>query len=262
MNQELLSHFLSDLPLGAMYYFDQLDSTNTWALKQPADKLPDRTLIVAGHQTHGRGRLNRTWHSDSEASLTFSLALKPSPSEWKNLLFLTPAAGLAVIQALEQQTGLTAQLKWPNDVLLNGKKTAGILSETVWNGESCQGAVIGIGINLAPAALPPEHDALFPATCIQNECSCPPERWELLKSVLICFFKLLPAIPQANFLSLWQEKLAFQGKRISVSQPDQPILEGVMEGLSASGDLQIRLDNGKTIEIMAGEINHLRPVMT
>lgn len=136
----------------------RVDSTQAVVFALAADGAPDRTVVVADSQSAGRGRRGRRWHDEPGASLLVSILLRPQlPAAQLPTLSLT--AGVAVAEALIHAAGLPARLKWPNDVLVNGRKLAGILLETRFGGESRLPAAtvaLGIGVNVAQRAFPPE----------------------------------------------------------------------------------------------------------
>lgn len=127
-------------------YLEEVDSTNLYA-KLNLENLADKTIIHAGCQTSGRGRLQRSWFDLGEGNLFLSFVLKPSNTFNEIYSNLTQYLSVVLCEVLEQY-GLKPQIKWPNDVLVNGKKIAGILSETVMQGNNFKGLVLGIGVNL------------------------------------------------------------------------------------------------------------------
>src|SRR5689334_13301269 len=167
MNQNELKRILSKLPLGDVKYFDSIGSTNTEALDWATSGAPDLSLVIADEQTAGRGRLDRKWFTPKDTALAFSLILHPSIEEKPYLTRMVGLTALAVVDAL-QTRGLIAQVKWPNDVLLNGNKVAGILVESVWSGEEVECVVLGIGINVLKEAVPSAELLQFPATSLEE----------------------------------------------------------------------------------------------
>src|SRR5512144_1769195 len=153
MNQNELKQALSKLPLGGIRYFDTIGSTNTEALAWATSGAKDLSLVIAEEQTAGRGRLDRKWYTPRGAALAFSLILRPTAEEKPFLTRTVGLAALAIADALRTR-GLVAQIKWPNDVLLDGCKVAGILVESVWSGEEVDCVVIGVGINVLKGAVP------------------------------------------------------------------------------------------------------------
>src|SRR5512138_3442617 len=125
MNQNQLRKVLSKLPLGDVRYFDSIGSTNNEALAWATSGAKDLSLVIADEQTAGRGRLDRKWFTPKGTALAFSLILRPAAEDQPFLMRIVGLAALAVADALRTR-GLAAQIKWPNDVLLEGRKVAGI----------------------------------------------------------------------------------------------------------------------------------------
>src|SRR5689334_723784 len=191
MNQTECKKALSKLPLGEVKYFDSIGSTNNEALAWATSGAPDLSIVIADEQTAGRGRLDRKWFTPKGAGLAFSLILHPSVQEKPYLTRTVGLAALAVVDAL-QARGLIAQVKWPNDVLLNGRKVAGILVESVWSGEEVDCLVIGIGINVLKGAVPSPDLVLFPATSLEEALGPEVAREQILRDILAGLIALRP----------------------------------------------------------------------
>ena len=258
MDQFILQQLLSDLSLGEVRYRQETASTNDEALQWLEQGAPDASLVCAGIQTRGRGRMERTWYSTPGASLAFSLILNASLMQPETIPLLAPYAGLAVCKALEDSLGLSPSIKWPNDVLLDGKKVAGILSEAVWDGPACKGAVIGIGVNVAPESVPLMPELAFPAGSIDEAAGRQVDRWKLLHAVIAELLRSRSTIGSVDFFREWENRLAFRGERVVVIPPAGSRISGRVMGISLPGCLQIRLDNGTTRDVEAGDVS-LRP---
>src|SRR5690349_13941938 len=141
MNQNDLKKSLSKLRLGNIKYFDSIGSTNDEALAWAAADAPDLSLIVANEQTAGRGRLDRKWSTPYDTALAFTLLLRPTEQEKPYLTRTVGLAALAVAESLRARA-LVAEIKWPNDVLIHGRKVCGILTESVWSGAEVDCVVI------------------------------------------------------------------------------------------------------------------------
>ena len=168
MNEHSLKKTLSKLNIGDLRYFDSIGSTNDEALAWAAAGARDLSIVIADEQTQGRGRLDRKWFTPKGSGLAFSLILRPSATLRPHL---SRTVGLAALSIAESCSGLglAPRIKWPNDILLNGKKTAGILIETVWSGDDVDSLVIGMGINVHKASVPPAELLQFPATSLEDE---------------------------------------------------------------------------------------------
>ncbi len=259
MDEQRLREALAGLPVRQIIYLAETGSTNDVAQSLLEAGAPDGTLVVADAQHAGRGRLGRHWVTVPGAALAFSLALRPSPAELARLPFFSPLAGLAVCEALIQEYGLAAEVKWPNDVLLGRRKACGVLVEAAWAGERLLGVVAGIGVNVAPSAVPPDGDVLFPAACVEAAAGRPLDRVDLLAHVLSHFFRLRPAAGSPAFLELWRQRLAFRGELVRVDPAAGPPLVGQVVGIDPDGNLRLRQPDGEEISLAVGDVR-LRPV--
>ncbi|GAB4482447.1 MAG: biotin--[acetyl-CoA-carboxylase] ligase [Anaerolineales bacterium] len=264
---ETLKHALAAVPLGGMRYFERVDSTMDEAAAWLSEGATDLCLVVADEQTAGRGRFGRRWFTAPKTSLAFSLILRRVESSHPTLL--NGLGALAVCIALEDHYHLQPQIKWPNDVLLDGKKVCGVLTEAHWQGDRLLGVVIGIGINLAPSAVPPMNAALFPATCLQEHLpssaaqQLEENRFQFLAEVLEQLIVWRSHLPEKAFLQSWEARLAYRHQTVQIFKTieDQSSLlsEGILEGLNPDGNLILRLASGETKTIPHGEIR-LRPL--
>jgi BirA family biotin operon repressor/biotin-[acetyl-CoA-carboxylase] ligase len=258
MDSSTLQLLLSGLPLAQVVWHDSTASTNDDALACLRHGSGDGCLVAADSQTSGRGRLERKWVTRPEAALAFSLVCIPSAEERNCLGRFALLGPLAVSTALEQ-LGLKPQIKWPNDVLLDGRKVCGMLLEADWLADELRGLVIGIGINVAPAALPPAEELRFPATCIEDAAGHPVDRFDLLRSVLAGFFSLRHDLCTESILVAWQQRMAYMGAQVRVNQPSGEVT-GIVLGVDSQGGLLLRNSGGNILTILAGDVQ-LRPVL-
>jgi BirA family biotin operon repressor/biotin-[acetyl-CoA-carboxylase] ligase len=258
MDENTFRKLLSDLPLKSPRYFEQVGSSNDTALAWAADRAPDLSLVYAEEQTSGRGRMGRTWFTPPGAALAFSLVLRPKGIERKNISLFSGLGALALVTALRKY-GVTAQVKWPNDVLINRRKVAGILVETAWVGTEAESVVLGMGVNVAPESLPPPEALNFPATCILSEAPMPVERFDLLHTLLAELISWRPKLASDAFLRAWDQALAFRGETVQVWTGEAEPLVGQVAGLETDGSLRLSLGGGETRGVRFGEV-HLRPL--
>ncbi len=268
MNQETLESELAGLALGELCYLDRIGSTNSFAADWVAQAAPHLSLVVADEQTDGRGRAGRKWFTLPGSGLAFSLILHADELNIADTAKTSLFAGLgavAVCQAF-QQYGLTAQIKWPNDVLLFERKVAGVLAQLSWTGKIPSALILGIGINIATTAVPPEdwaghHTHPFPATSMEKELGQPVERIGLLRTVLEAVLEWLPRWETEAFLEIWRQRLAMRGAWVQIVNHlgDESYLEGQIIDLSEDGSLIIRLRSGEQTSVQVGDI-HLRLV--
>ncbi|HCA58117.1 MAG TPA: biotin--[acetyl-CoA-carboxylase] ligase [Blastocatellia bacterium] len=240
--------------------YDSLGSTNTEALEMARKGADEGLCIIAREQTAGRGRHGRTWVSEPDAGLYFSIVLRPSlPPE--SLPLITLMAGVAVYVTLSE-LGLSPDIKWVNDVLVGEKKISGILAETTMTDKGLA-VILGIGINIRSSNFPPE---LFDrATSIEDSVSHPeqvPSSARLaatLTDAIRHFYAQLTASggPEV-ILSDWRDcSTYFTGKRVKVRAFDQTLI-GTTEGLEPNGALRLRKSDGDIVVIQAGDVEQLR----
>lgn len=256
MNESSLKNSLSKLNLGGLRYFDSIGSTNDEAMVWAASGAKDFSLVVADEQTQGRGRLDRKWLTPKNSALAISLILRPSPAMRPHLSRTVGLAALSLANAC-LKLGLVPQIKWPNDILLNGKKTAGILIESVWTGADVDSLVIGMGMNVYKASIPPLEKLQFPATCLEDELEVePPAREELIHDILSAFLIWRENLGTDRLIKAWEDKLAFRGEQVQVR--GEAMVTGVLDGLEPDGSLRLRNSEGKSIVVNFGDVS-LRP---
>ena len=249
---------VAKLPVAAYQALDEAGSTNDVAIAWAQHGAPDRALVIANRQTGGRGRMGRTWQTFPDASLAFSYILRPNPREMPYISFFSPLGALAVYEAILPY-GLQAQIKWPNDVLLNRKKVTGILSELVWEADTVSAIVIGIGVNIATDAIPDSMESLYPAGSIAGECGQAVDRMQFLADLLTSLDTWRLSINSRTFFDEWNLHLAFKGEQVQIQQVNGSMFHGMLVGINAFGALVIRDDAGKEQTFLAGDV-HLRPI--
>jgi BirA family transcriptional regulator, biotin operon repressor / biotin---[acetyl-CoA-carboxylase] ligase len=233
------------------------ESTNRDALAEGRREAVAGTLIVADGQTGGRGRLGRPWLSPPGTGLYFSVILRPrlAPAD---LPKITLAAGLAVCQAVEAETGLQPAIKWPNDLLLDGRKFCGILTESELPPGRAPLAVLGIGINVnTPATLFPA-ELRERATSLLAHAGSQYHRGPLLAAILVRLDVVLARLEEGAFLEIlgeWRRRDALTGKHLSWVTPGGAVVSGIGLGPDDEGVLHIRDDAGARHEVLSGDLN-------
>jgi len=237
---------------------DSIDSTNLEAIRRARMGAPEGLCIVAREQTAGRGRLERSWHSQKDAGIYFSIVLRPrlETNYWPLLALM---AALAVVDALRKSCAVRADIKWPNDVCVHERKVCGILAETT---ETPAGpaAVIGIGINLTNESL--RADLINLATSLEQITGRPPDPetvlTELLKAVVERYQALQTAGGREHTIREWcaHSTYAFD-RRVRVSF-DSDSFVGVTRGLDEDGALRVETAEGKLRLVRAGDVTALR----
>ena len=257
MNESDLRKAISKLPLGDVKYFDSIGSTNNEALAWATSDAKDLSLVIADEQTAGRGRLDRKWLTPKGTALAVSLILRPTAEEKPYLTRTVGLAALAVADALRTR-GLVAQIKWPNDVLLNGHKVAGMLIESVWSGEEVDCLVIGIGINILKGAVPSAELLQFPATSLEESLGPDVQREEILHDILAGMIALRPHINTDSFIASWEKALAFRGEQVQIEEGNGNLITGKLLGLESDGSLRLSDEQGNSITVRFGDVR-LRP---
>ncbi len=247
--------------MGDIKFFEETDSTNDRALELVQENAPDLTLVIANEQTKGRGRTGKIWFTPPDSALAFSIIIAPSKFvKPNNMSRYTGLGAIAVCEGLKDLYHLQPKIKWPNDVLLDGKKVCGILAEGHWLGDEIQTVILGIGINVALNSVPQEDIVDYPATCIELHSKKSVDRLKLLKGVLTQILHWKEIIWQPEFLSTWQKHLAHFGEHVLISYEDKTIQEGEIIGLDRNGSLILSTRLGEEIILQSGGI-HLRPLI-
>ena len=227
--------------------FPTLPSTNSHA-RENAASLGHGDVILARTQTSGRGRMDRTWISD-EGGLYFTILLRPARTEF--LANMTQVLSLAICRALEQ-IGVPASVKWPNDVLVNGAKIAGILAETVMEGGAVAALALGAGINVNQDVLDVPGRTV---TSLRGEGKSVTED-RLLDAVLGHFFTTYDLVAEQGFSAIREEyvaKLAMLGEEVCVDTGSERV-RGTFLRVTYTGRLVLGLANASVREICIGDI--------
>lgn len=246
---------IQKFPISKIRYFDSIGSTNDEALAWADQGAPDLSIVIADEQTAGRGRLDRKWFTPKGSALAFSLILRPADNA-----HLSRTVGLAALSIADAcaKFGLSPQVKWPNDVLLNGKKIAGILIETIWTGDKITALVIGMGVNILKQSLPPAEQLKFPATSLETELGHPVEREQFLQEILSRLVSRRPEIDTDAFLTDWENYLAYKGQPVQIINSGNETLSGKLLGLQADGSLRLQDELGNQLTVHVGDVS-LRP---
>lgn len=236
-----------------LFYWPQVGSTNDEASRLAREGAPDGTLVISDFQESGRGRLGRRWIAEPATSLLFSLVFRP-PLAPHQVQRLTMVCGLGVADAVESETDLRVGLKWPNDIVVDGAKLGGLLTEIGLEGQRVDYAVVGIGLNVNLDLNQLPEGLLTPVTSLSHLLGR-----EVARVPLLC--TLLQAI-EARYLALktgysphseWMKRLVNLGQTVVASMPGST-LEGVAEGVDAEGALLVRLADGSLETIVAGDV--------
>lgn len=229
-------------------YYPTLPSTMDTARDKARHGSPEGTVIIAGEQTAGRGRLMRSWISP-EGNIALSIILRPKTAY---LPYLVMIASLAAAQSINTVTGQKAQIKWPNDVLIDGKKVCGILIENELKGNKVVFAVIGIGINTnlkVSEHLDISESAASLKTSRDTDLSA-----AVMKSLFTGFDRLYAQLPDGKpIFKDWRSQLVTLGKNVRAAW-GKDVISGTAEDVDESGALWIRDANGTLMKVVAGDV--------
>jgi BirA family transcriptional regulator, biotin operon repressor / biotin---[acetyl-CoA-carboxylase] ligase len=253
---QLLIHRLHGTPFARhVYHFFKVDSTNTVAMRLGEEGEPHGSVVLAEEQTAGRGRAGRSWISEKSAGIHCTILLRP-PIPPAHAPMLTLVAGLAARDAAAEELDALPDIRWPNDLLVNGKKFCGILTEMHAEPDRMHWAVIGIGINVNQAKMPAELSEI--ATSLRIETGKSRSRLELLIRLLRHLdryynqFLVEGAGPIVRRFA--EVSSYFQGKRVRISTATETFT-GTTAGLESSGVLRVARDDGRGIEpILSGDV--------
>ena len=253
--QELRANLHTTVIGNRILYYPSVGSTNDVARTLAAAGAPEGTVVLADEQTAGRGRRGRRWVAPAGTCFLFSLLLRPqlAPHQCQRL---TMACSLALAESIESYTGLTIGLKWPNDLLIRRRKIGGILVEL----GTCEGqldyAIVGIGLNVNIDFTAPEVAFLREqATSLAQEMGSPIER----EPLLVCILHRL----EARYIALcdgwlphreWGDRLVMLGQQVALSNAGCK-LEGWAESVEQDGALLLRLGDGQTMRVLAGDVS-------
>ncbi len=234
--------------------YPRVASTNLLVEAMADQEAEEGLVVLAEEQTAGMGRHHRKWFAPYGSSILMSVLLRPQIPAQEGFL-VTIMASVAALNAIEAETGLVGSLKWPNDVLLAGKKTAGVLvTSQIHSGRVASAAVgIGINVNFDPAQVP---DIPPGATSLMVEVGHPVPRVPLVRALLRRLdqlYALLKAGQGVQLLQMWRERLSTIGQRVRVTLP-QETLVGMAEEVTPEGGLVLRLDDGVRRVVHAGEV--------
>ncbi len=231
-------------------FFQSIESTQDEAQAAALDDEPEGCVFIADEQSKGRGQHGRHWEAPPGTGLLLSVMLRPSVEVYPQLVMV---ASLAAVQAIADVTGLQPALKWPNDVLVNGRKAGGILVEGEFLGDAPRYVAVGIGLNVNwdDIALP---DAPYAPTSLSREAGHPIPRTQLAIALLNHLDALYLAAQRGEpLLDAWRAKLSTLGKHVRLMAGSRTI-EGVAEDVTADGALVLRLPDGSTEAHLMGEI--------
>ncbi|MGH3500440.1 MAG: biotin--[acetyl-CoA-carboxylase] ligase [Nocardioidaceae bacterium] len=240
---------------------DEVESTNTVLAQQAAGGAPSGAVLVAEHQASGRGRLDRGWSAPVRSAITMSVLVRPHGMPLSSWPWVPLLAGLAVAASVRHETTVPASLKWPNDVVVDDRKLAGVLVERVDGGAPGAAAVIGLGVNVSLSAdeLPTQN-----ATSLLLEEATTTDRSVLVRAILRALDGLLSTWecsgtePRNGLLPAYVDACSTLGRQVRVELPDGGSSTGEAVGVDETGRLLVRSTEGQQA-FAAGDVVHLWP---
>lgn len=238
-----------------VHYLPTVGSTNIEAMQLAFADAPEGTLVVADEQTGGRGRQGRTWHSPSGCGLYASVILRPdiAPNEAPIITLLT---NVAAAEAVHEVTGILPVCKWPNDVLINGCKVAGNLTESFLSGDVVGHVVSGVGINVRPLPKKLVPDLRTAPCSLEEAAGKSISRVELLQAYLVRYeywYLLVKEQGFAPLLTRWKELTDVVGKKLTVQVRGETV-QGIVMDVSTDGMLVLRSEDGIEHRLFSGDI--------
>ena len=253
MSQEVLSESTITNRLGTgligkrVIYRPVLASTMQAGSLEARKGALEGTVVVAGRQTAGKGRMKRLWFSPP-GSIALSIILRPSFADLKSLVML---ASLAVVYTIKKVSGLDSQIKWPNDVLIGNKKVCGILIENAWQKQDIDYVILGIGMNADFKASDfPEIKAS--ATSLSDELGKPVSRLSLIRQLLVEVDRLYLSSNREFIFEEWRKRLVTLGREIQVRTGDA-VHHGIARSVETDGSLILQEPDGNLVSIVAGD---------
>lgn len=255
---------------------EMTDSTSNDISRLALGGAPEGTIVTADMQTAGKGRRGRSWESTAGTSLLFSVLLRPK-LEPDTAPQITLLMAMAVTKAVRQMTGLDAYIKWPNDVVVNGKKVCGILTEMRLKDRRIDFVVVGTGVNVNQTSIPKEMEEIASSLLLEKnrmsgkkfehsdedcndetECVTLLDRDELLEHILTAFDKYYELFLQkqdlSDLITEYNSWLVSLDKEVKVLDPKGEF-NGISKGINEKGELLVTLPNGGVTAIYAGEVS-------
>lgn len=236
-------------------YYEELDSTNIKAAELAKAGAEHGTVVVADRQTAGKGRRGRTWESPAGENIYMSVLLRPEFEPAKAPM-LTLVMAYSVTEVLKKQGFPDIQIKWPNDIILSGKKVCGILTEMQLKGTAIDHVIVGTGINVNTKEFPKELDEK--ATSLYLESSTSFERNDIIEQIVVHFEHVYQQFTEIQDLSFLQKEynsmLVNVGKEVRILEPENTYM-ALSRGINDKGELLVTTSDGEEKKIYAGEVS-------
>ncbi len=241
------------LKIENLFFEEEMASTNDYAKKIALENCPNWSVVLCNNQTNGRGRLGRSWEAEKNSGIYISFVLRPEILP-QYVYQITLVVGVAIRRVLESLTGLEPLIKWPNDILINGKKVAGILTEMNSEMEKINFVIVGVGINVNNSKF--SEDIAQKATSIMLETNKIYSRNEIIRKLVIelekcynqfCLYGFKP------FKEEYNKYCANVGKNVTTQNGSEKTT-GISKGVNEKGELIIESENGQ-VNVLAGEVS-------
>src|SRR3989337_4260444 len=242
-----------------LLFFNEVDSTNDAAMEKGAKGLAEGLVVLSEGQTHGKGRLGRTWVSPENVNIYMSVLLRPDISP-QHAPVMTMMSAISTARAITEVTGLETTIKWPNDILIDRKKVSGILTEMNAEQERINYIVAGIGINVNIKKQDFPEDLRMPATSLKECLGKSVDRMNLLFTLIKILEQDYEELKKDGIMSIfrkWRKGCDILNRRIKVSLPGEEIT-GAAEDFTPEGGLVVRLDSGGKKGIYSGDVSIIR----
>jgi len=252
-----------------VFLFDQLESTNSYAIQLAEKGTPHGTVVLADCQTAGKGRFGREWHSPANMNVYFSVILTQQPPQ-SFISWIPLATGIALAETIEEIADLDVSLKWPNDLLMDTKKLGGVLCESTTKGRDGQAVIVGVGINIncLDIHFPPELKEIATSLALQAGRSF--DRHSLLStffSKLEFYYERILDSDLPTLQSSYLSRCSTLGRQVQVRLSGDKLIEGIASHIGSEGELHMipskpsvasMNKEPSTISIRAGDVIHLR----
>jgi len=242
-------------------FFEELESTNSKASELAREGAVEGTVVIAESQSKGRGRMARSWYSPAGTNIYTSVILRPKlpPQATRTI---TLATGVALAEAIEDTTGVRPSLKWPNDILISGKKVAGILTEMSSESDRVNHITIGIGINVNIEVADLPGGLRYPASSLKQETGHLTDRTELCRNLysrLEKWYKVLLSEGSEEIIETWREYFTLVGREVRIESyrgvdAEPLVTEGTCLGIDSEGALLIKDRTGAIERVIAGDV--------
>jgi len=230
-------------------YYRTLPSTMDFAKKLAREGMGEGVVVLCDEQTEGRGRQGRKWFASPSSSILMSVVFQPTIEQLPQINML---ASLAVVFTIEKMTGINSTIKWPNDVLIDGKKVAGILMENVFEGEALEAAVVGVGLNISlDVSAYSEISSI--ATSLSAEARRDFDRDDILRTLLENMDALYLSVKRnEDVYHRWLPCVETLGKTVRIKSGTS-VQEGLAQSINPDGSLTLRRADGSLVTIATGE---------